>query len=153
MVPYTRGALGLGLAMAQSVSALDYTELYRSQHHSTPAISWMNDPNGLIYHNEVYHFFYQHNPGNSSRGNISWGHATSADLINWDHQPVVLLGRGYPEEVTDMFFSGTALADVNNMSGLGGAGESPFIAMYTSTVSIQMSCCGVKIAYLTVSLP
>ena len=139
MVLYTHGALGLGLAMAQSVSALDYTEPYRPQYHFTPASGWMNDPNGLIYHNEVYHFFYQHNPGSSSWGNISWGHATSADLTHWEHQPVAILARGYPDDVTEMYFSGTAVADVNNTSGFGGEGESPLIAMYTSSVRTRMS--------------
>lgn len=152
MVPYVRVTLGLGLLIAQSVSALDDTELYRPQYHFTPASNWMNDPNGLLYHNEVYHFFYQYNPGNTTWGDISWGHATSADLVHWQHQPVALLARGYPDEVTEMFFSGTAVADVNNTSGFGKDGGTPLVAMYTSYVSNRISGCGEE-PYLTVHLP
>lgn len=50
----------------------------------------MNDPNGLICHEGVYHLYYQHNPHNSSFGSISWGHATSTDLKTWEHQPIAI---------------------------------------------------------------
>lgn len=99
----------------------------------------MNDPNGLLYYNDVYHLFYQYNPGGPEWGALSWGHATSTDLIHWDHQPVALLARGYPDEVTEMYFSGTAVADVNNTSGFGADGETPLVAIYTSYVSSGMS--------------
>ncbi|MBQ1760644.1 MAG: glycoside hydrolase family 32 protein, partial [Prevotella sp.] len=42
------------------------TEQYRPQIHFTPNRNWMNDPNGMVYANGVYHLFYQYNPqGNS----------------------------------------------------------------------------------------
>ncbi|OBT64967.1 hypothetical protein VE03_05634 [Pseudogymnoascus sp. 23342-1-I1] len=63
---------------------------------------------------------------------MSWGHATSDDLIHWTHQDVALLARGYPGEITEMFFSGSAVADTENTSGFGANGQVPFIAMYTS---------------------
>ena len=34
-----------------------YTELYRPQIHFTPAKNWMNDPNGMVYVDGVYHLF------------------------------------------------------------------------------------------------
>lgn len=139
MAPCFRAAMLLGLSMAHAASAQDYAEPYRPQYHFTPPSNWMNDPNGLVYHNEIYHFFYQYNPGGSEWGAMSWGHATSEDLIHWEHQDVALLARGFPEEITEMYFSGTAIADTNNTSGFGADGEVPLIAMYTSAVSASVS--------------
>lgn len=62
----------------------------RPRHHFTPAKNWMNDPNGLIYHEGLYHLYYQHNPQSNEFGNISWGHATSDNLTHWEHHPVAL---------------------------------------------------------------
>ena len=39
-----------------------YKERYRLQYHFSPPVNWMNDPNGLIHHNGVWHLFYQYNP-------------------------------------------------------------------------------------------
>ncbi|KFX87083.1 hypothetical protein V495_00663 [Pseudogymnoascus sp. VKM F-4514 (FW-929)] len=92
----------------------------------------MNDPNGLLYHNGIYHLYYQYNPGGDTWGAMSWGHATSDDLIHWEHQDIALLARGYPGNITEMFFSGSAVADTKNTSGFGANGTVPLIAMYTS---------------------
>ena len=62
----------------------------RPDHHFTPPQNWMNDPNGLIFHEGLYHLYYQHNPVANVFGNISWGHATSRDLMAWEHHPVAL---------------------------------------------------------------
>jgi sucrose-6-phosphate hydrolase SacC (GH32 family) len=95
----------------------------------------MNDPNGLLYHNGTYHLYYQYNPGGDTWGAMSWGHATSDDLTHWKHQPVALLARGYPDNISEMFFSGSTVADTDNTSGFGTNGIVPFVAMYTSYVS------------------
>ena len=34
-----------------------YTEPYRPLYHYSPEKAWMNDPNGLVYHNANYHMF------------------------------------------------------------------------------------------------
>ncbi|KAE8392567.1 glycosyl hydrolase [Aspergillus alliaceus] len=95
--------------------------------------NWINDPNGLLFHNNVYHLFYQYNPNGTEWGALSWGHATSADLSHWEHQPVALLARGYSDMITEMYFSGSAMADVNNTSGFATEdGQVPLVAMYTS---------------------
>ncbi|KAF2459601.1 glycosyl hydrolase-like proteins family 32 superfamily [Lineolata rhizophorae] len=53
-------------------------------HFMAPA-GWMNDPCGPMYDpmRDTYHLFYQWHPNHVNWGNISWGHATSNDLITW----------------------------------------------------------------------
>lgn len=43
----------------------------------------MNDPNGLLYNEGVYHLYFQFIPGGDKWGAMSWGHATSEDLLHW----------------------------------------------------------------------
>ena len=76
-----------------------YDEPYRPLIHYTPAKNWVNDPNGMVYVDGVYHLFYQYNPQGNEWGNLSWGHATSTDLIKWKEQPVALTR----DELGDIF--------------------------------------------------
>ncbi len=115
-----------GFMKVQSQSKL-YTELYRPQIHFSPAEHWMNDPNGMVYANGIYHLFYQYYPGASVWGPMHWGHATSTDLIHWKHQPVAL----FPDSL-GYIFSGSAVIDKNNTSGFGKKGIAPLVAIYTN---------------------
>ena len=58
-------------------------EKFRPLYHHTPAYGWMNDPNGMFYKDGVWHLYFQHNPYGSTWGNMTWGHSTSTDLVNW----------------------------------------------------------------------
>jgi len=107
----------------------DYTELYRPQIHYTPAKNWVNDPNGLVYENGTYHLFYQYNPQGNSWGNMSWGHATSTDLLHWKEQSVALT----PDPL-GMIFSGSIVIDKDNTAGFG---KDAMVALYTSASDIQ----------------
>ena len=62
---------------------LSNREQWRPTYHHTPAYGWMNDPNGMLYKDGVYHLYYQHNPYGSQWQNMTWGHSTSRDLVNW----------------------------------------------------------------------
>ncbi|MCX2741745.1 glycoside hydrolase family 32 protein [Pontibacter anaerobius] len=101
-------------------------EPYRLQFHFTPPTGWMNDPNGMVYHRGEYHLFYQHNPDSTVWGPMHWGHAVSKDMINWEHLPIAL----YPDSLGTIF-SGSAVVDVQNSSGLGTKENPPMIAIYT----------------------
>lgn len=82
----------------------------RPQYHLLPAHNWMNDPNGPISFRGHYHMFYQYNPEGAVWGNMNWGHATSADMIHWKHEPVAISPTpGGPDQ--DGVFSGSAVTD------------------------------------------
>lgn len=57
---------------------------------------------------------------------MSWGHATSADLYNWQEQPVAIACTP-----TSGIFSGSAVVDINNTSGFGTTDNPPIVAIYT----------------------
>ena len=112
------------IAFNQSVNY--YNEPHRPQVHFSPKANWMNDPNGMVFFNNNYHLFYQYYPDSTVWGPMHWGHATSKDLVHWDHQPVAL----YPDTL-GYIFSGSAVADVNNTSGFGKDGKIPLVAIFT----------------------
>jgi fructan beta-fructosidase len=105
----------------------NYNEPYRPQYHFTPAAGWMNDPNGLVYYEGEYHLFYQHYPDSTVWGPMHWGHAVSNDLIHWEHLPIAL----YPDSL-GLIFSGSAVMDWNNTSGLGTNENPPMVAIFTN---------------------
>ena len=102
-------------------------EKYRPQIHFTPDKNWVNDPNGMVYYKGKYHLFFQHSPNSTVWSDISWGHATSNDLVHWERKPIAI----YPDSL-GLIFSGSAVVDKNNSSGLGKNGITPLVAMYTS---------------------
>lgn len=98
---------------------------YRPHIHFTPAKNWMNDPNGLVWHKGEYHLFFQHNPFGTQWGHMSWGHAVSRDLINWEELPVAI-----PEGDDGAIFSGSAISDGDDL-----------VAIYTrQTENNQAQC-------------
>jgi len=102
---------------------------FRPEFHYTPPANWMNDPNGLLYVDGLYHMYYQYNPQGNDWGHMSWGHAVSSDLLNWKTEEVVLHEEGllYPR----MVFSGSAVRDEANTSGLCKNGAGCVLSVYT----------------------
>ena len=95
----------------------DLQEQHRPQFHFSPKAHWMNDPNGMVYYNGVYHLFYQYYPQATVWGPMHWGHATTKDLFHWEERPIAL----YPDSL-GYIFSGSIVVDKNNSSGLGKTG-------------------------------
>jgi sucrose-6-phosphate hydrolase SacC (GH32 family)/predicted amidohydrolase YtcJ len=115
----------------------DASEPLRPRIHFTPARHFMNDPNGLVFYKGEYHLFYQHNPFGDRWGHMSWGHAVSPDMLRWQHLPVALA-----EEDGVMIFSGSAVVDRRNTSGLctPTAGDpSCLVAIYTGHTSTRQT--------------
>ncbi len=99
-------------------------EQYRPVYHHTPAWGWMNDPNGMFYKDGVWHLYFQHNPYGSQWENMTWGHSTSTDLVNWTFQ-----GDPIEADAWGTIFSGSAVVD---HQGTAGFGKGAVVAMYTS---------------------
>ncbi len=96
-----------------------YGEDYRPAYHYSALRGWASDPNGLIYDEGEYHLFHQ----DGGR----WAHAVSTDLLHWKNLPFALewneLGH---------IWSGSAIADEHNASGLFDDTGRGLIAYYTS---------------------
>lgn len=99
-----------------------YGEELRPQFHYTSVFSsYMNDPNGLVYnaYTGEYHLFHQshaaivHGYDNVENATVSWAHAVSRDLINWEERPLAIT----PDEL-GLNFSGSCVIDFRNDSGL-----------------------------------
>jgi fructan beta-fructosidase len=101
-------------------------EQFRPDYHFTPAKGWMNDPNGMFFLDGEYHLFFQHYPDTTLWGPMHWGHAVSKDLFTWEEMPIAL----YPDSL-GYIFSGSAVVDSENSSGLGSAEKPPIVAIFT----------------------
>lgn len=108
-------------------ASLIYKEKNRPQFHFTSRRGWLNDPNGCIWHDGLYHLYYQHNPFEREWENMTWGHATSPDLLHWTEQAPVL----FPDSLGTMY-SGSAVFDKDNTSGFGTKKHPPLVYAYTA---------------------
>jgi len=107
-----------------------YKEHLRPQFHFSTRRGWINDPNGLVYHDGEYHLFYQHNPFGWSYGsdaNKAWGHAISKDMIHWEE----LRDAIHPDNLGGIY-SGSAVVDKLNTTSFQTGDEKPIVCIYTS---------------------
>ena len=105
-----------------------YSELHRPQFHFTAKENWLNDPNGLVYCDGVWHLFFQHNPSAPVwSNNMTWGHAISRDLMHWEQLEHAL----HPDSLGTIF-SGSAVVDHSDSAGFG---PGTLLAFYTAAGS------------------
>ncbi|TQJ41171.1 levanase/fructan beta-fructosidase [Arthrobacter sp. SLBN-112] len=135
------------LTTAAGAPSVSTPDPFRPKWHYTSERNWLNDPNGLVYLNGTYHLFYQHNPFGPEWGNMSWGHATSGDLLNWDEQPVAIACDEH-----EAIFSGSAVFDELNTSGFGTPANPPLVAVYTSAYTDASPLAGRQAQSLAYSL-
>ncbi len=105
-------------------------EKFRPAFHHTPQYGWMNDPNGMFYKDGQWHLYYQWNPYGSKWQNMTWGHSSSSDLVNWKHHPAAIEPNGL-----GAVFSGSSAIDTEGSAGFG---EDALVAMYTSAGASQI---------------
>lgn len=122
----------MAIVQSDEVQGTDdlYKEIHRPQFHFTSKRGWLNDPNGLLFYEGIYHLFYQHNPYGREWGNMHWGHATSTNLVQWQELPTVL----YPDQMGTMF-SGSGVVDWQNSSDLKQGSNEPIVCLYTAAGS------------------
>lgn len=113
------------------------TPQFKPSIHFSPNSNWINDPNGLVYLDGEYHLFYQYNPYGNQWGNMSWGHAVSSNLLNWDELDVAI-----PYQNNIMAFSGSAVIDLENSSGFGENNNPPMVASFL-LVSAAIYCAAI----------
>ena len=86
--------------MVSESEGVELPRCLRPAYHFTPAIGRVGDPNGLCWHDGVYHLFYLHFPewrGNT--GQSSWGHLVSEDMIRWREAPTAFFpGEPYDSQ-------------------------------------------------------
>lgn len=111
----------------------EYNEPFRPIYHHTAPYGWINDPNGMIYMDGVYHLYYQHNPYGSAWGNMTWGHSVSSDLIHWEDMGDAI----FPDE-NGTVFSGCCVIDERNDTGLGIGTQ---LAFYTANAPDRQTQC------------
>lgn len=97
-------------------------EPLRPQFHYTAEKNMINDPNGLVFYRGEWHLFHQYNQHEV----VHWGHAISTDLMHWRHQPPAI----FPNHLGQIY-SGTAVVDRNNTSGLQTGSDAVFVAYFT----------------------
>jgi fructan beta-fructosidase len=105
-----------------------YKEKYRPQFHFSARRGRILDPNGLVYYDGEYHLFFQHFPYALNRTAIrNWGHAVSRDMIHWEELPDAI----YTDNLGTVY-SGCAVVDHHNTSGLESGAEKVIACIYTS---------------------
>ncbi|NYI04736.1 glycoside hydrolase family 32 protein [Allostreptomyces psammosilenae] len=76
--------------------------------HLRPPRNWVNDPNGLVFHEGHYHVFFQYNPRSAAHADMHWGHFRSRDLLDWELLPIALAPTPRGEDA-DGVWSGNAV--------------------------------------------
>lgn len=77
-----------------------------AHHAAPPAGEWINDPNGLIYRDGLWHLFVQHSAAAPGYRSIGWGLLTSPDLLSWNWQ-----GQVIPPDALGQAYSGSIVAE------------------------------------------
>lgn len=100
--------------MADACGAIDRSRAHLDpdypRFHVAPPVGRLNDPNGLVVVDGIYHAFYQFGPFFPDRKAIYWGHASSSDLLDWQtHAPAIAPSAWYDR--SGVYSGGAVVAD------------------------------------------
>lgn len=59
-------------SIALEIARQSLNRQFYPEYHLATYAGWLNDPNGLIYHDGLYHAFYQHHPYSADWGPMHW---------------------------------------------------------------------------------
>lgn len=140
--------------MEQNKEAIVNSDVHRLNFHLMPPVGWLNDPNGLSYHNGEYHVFFQYSPECATGGLKQWGHYKSKDLLNWDYMGTPLLsdqpfdchgaysGCGFSEEGTFyLFYTGNVKHPGDYDYIHNGRGSNTILAELNETNQVMKKTC------------
>lgn len=77
-------------SMNQKMKERISTDPWRLRYHLMPETGWLNDPNGAIQKDGVFHIYHQYVPEDATGGKTHWGHKTSTDLVHFKEEEVFL---------------------------------------------------------------
>ncbi len=121
-----------------------YNEVYRPQFHFSPEKNWQGSPGGLVFYKGTYQLFYRYDPNGLENETTSWGHASSRDLVHWEHRGVALQpGKSSDGNDDCSLLSGSIIVDRRNVLGKQTGDEKTLVAFYTGTN------CGQQLAFST----
>lgn len=86
---------------------------YRQHYHIQSVTGLLNDPNGFVFHDGVWHLFYQWCPWGAVHGLKYWYHTISEDLVRWKNAGVCI--RPDTEYDNKGAYSGSALPTGDNL--------------------------------------
>lgn len=80
---------------------------WRLSYHQMPETGWLNDPNGAVQFDGVYHLYHQYVPQDPKGGATHWGHKTSTDMVHFKDEEIFMS----PDQAFDQdgVYSGSAI--------------------------------------------
>lgn len=63
---------------------------WRLSYHLMPETGWLNDPNGAVQKDGIFHIYHQYVPEDATGGKTHWGHKTSTDLVHFKEEEIFL---------------------------------------------------------------
>lgn len=63
---------------------------WRLNYHLMPKTGWLNDPNGAVQKDGIYHIYHQYVPDDARGGKTHWGHKSSSDLVHFKEEEIFL---------------------------------------------------------------
>jgi len=130
--------LSLILLLSAKSDKKQFDEKYRPQFHFSPAKNWLFQSNGFLFYKGEYHLFYHNVTVGNKLFKDELGHAVSKDLLRWEHQPVAFTMEEKPASPdADMPFSGSAVIDSMNVTGLQQKDEKAMLLFYSDNKGNQ----------------